>query len=143
VNNGTVSVIDFPGQNVADTVLEGINNSGVASGQWDDTSGGTHSFILDSNTETFTSIDTGDGATIQQAWGINNAGLVPISEGTGSTVSFIYCPLPKKQCPSGGVPVKTHQIHVAAGTFLHYDRYGRTGRNLPPVKSLAHHGAIQ
>lgn len=143
VNNGTVSVIDFPGTGVADTVLEGINNSGIASGQWDDTGGGTHSFVLDSNTSTFTSIDTGDGATIQQAWGINSAGLVPISEGTASTVSYIYCPLPKKQCPSGGLPVKTRQTHVPAGTFLHYDRYGRTGRKLPAANSVARHGAMQ
>jgi hypothetical protein len=140
VKRGTVSVVDYPDPGTTATVFEGINNNGIASGQWDDSGGNPHSFTLDTNTNTFTSIDIEDGSTFQQAWGINDAGLVPISEGN-TTVAYVYCPLAKKQCPSGGAPVKVHQIHVSAGAFLHYDRYGRTGRKLPAVKSLPQRGA--
>jgi hypothetical protein len=42
-----------------------------------------------------------------------------------------------------GTDAKMHTFHVAPGTFLKYDRYGRTSRKLPPVSSIKKHGIIQ
>ena len=128
--SGGFNSFDYPDA-AGVTTSEGINDSGVVSGLWQDTAANRHGFVLDTATSTFTLIDGGDGSDYQQVWGINNAGLVAVNTRTagGPFTSYIYCPLPADQCPVGGRThrVKVHQIHVAAGTFLHYDRNGRTG----------------
>lgn len=137
---GITQVIDYPGAAIL-TVLEDINNHDLASGQWDDSSGNPHAFSLDTRTGTFTDIHVKDGSTFQQAWGINDKGLIPFSTSIGA--SYIYCPHPQSKCPAAGVEAKMHTIHVTPGTFLKYDAYGRTAHKLPPVGSIKTHGAIQ
>lgn len=136
---GTAQVIDYPG--AALTVLEDINDHRQASGQWDDSSGNPHAFSLDTKTGTFTDIKIDDGSTFQQSWAINSNGLIPVSTSVG--VSYIYCPHPASKCPGTGTEAKMPTFHVAPGTFLKYDRYGRTSKKLPPVASIKTHGMIQ
>jgi hypothetical protein len=137
-----VQVIDYPSDSAFGTVLEDINESGQASGQWTDSGGSPHAFVYDSNASTFTDITVDDGSTFQQAWAINEAGLVPFSTSTG--VSYLYCP---DACPSilhGRTwHVTPHQIRVPAGTTLKYDEYGRTAHKLPPITSIKKKGEIQ
>jgi len=137
--HGITQVIDYPGAVL--TVLEDINNRDRAAGQWDDSSGNPHSFSLDTKTGTFTDIKIKDGSTFQQAWAINNKGLIALSTSVG--VSYIYCPHPASKCPAGGTEAKMHSFHVTPGTFLKHDAYGRTSRKLPPASSIKTHGAIQ
>jgi hypothetical protein len=115
-----LTTFDYPDA-IGVTAPEGINDSGVVTGLWQDSGANRHGFTYDSTTGNFTSI-TGpnDGSTAQEAWGINNAGLVAgdsISTGT----SWVYCPLAKKKCPKGGeaVEVDVRSIHVAPGKLMH------------------------
>jgi hypothetical protein len=142
--DGTVQVIDYPDNRAVLTVLEAINKAGEAPGQWNDTAGNPHAFVLKTTKSTFTTLDPGDGSTFQQAWGINSHGLVALSTSNGT--SYIYCPYnDPNTCPKGG-PVThrpDHDIHIAAGTFLHYDAQGRTGKHLANAKTLKLKGAVQ
>lgn len=138
---GTVQVIDYPDNNAVLTVLEDINEMGLASGQWNDTAGNPHAFLLDTTTGNFTVLDPGDGSTFQQAWSMNGKGLVALSTSNGT--SYIYCPYAQKQCPKNGKEAKVKTIHVAGGTFLHYDSKGRTGRGLAHANAINKKGAVQ
>lgn len=140
-HSSTTQVIDYPAANAILTVLEDINDRQNASGQWDDSSGNPHAFWLDTKTSTFKDIKIHDGGTFQQAWGLNSNNLVAVSSSTGT--SYIWCAHIASKCPSGGAEVKVNTIHVAPGTFLKYDRYGRTSHKLPPVGSIKTHGLIQ
>jgi hypothetical protein len=140
-NGKSVQVIDYPDAGAVLTVLEDLNGAGQASGQWDDSSGNPHAFVLDTASSKYTVLDPGDGSAFQQAWGISGKGLVALSTSNG--VSYIYCPLKKSKCPSGGVEAKMRAIHVPAGSFLKYDRYGRTAHKVRSAESVIKHGAIQ
>jgi hypothetical protein len=134
LSGGTMNVYDYPDSSAQITVVEGVNNSGVASGLWQDTSANRHVFTVDTATNTFMSLDPGDGSTFQQGWGINNAGLVALDTTADNGItynSYIYCPMRARKCPKGGTEVEAHPIHVPAGTFLHYDRFGHTGHGAP------------
>lgn len=140
----SVQVIDYPDQGATLTVLEdgqSVAGDYTVSGQWDDSSGNPHAFSLNTTNSSFTPLDPGDGSTYQQAWGMNGRGFIALSTSNGT--SFIYCPRSKRKCALGGTEAVTHPIHVAAGTFLHYDSAGRTARKLPPAKTIKTHGAIQ
>jgi len=142
--SGTVQVIDYPDNGAILTVLESINKATEAAGQWDDTAGNPHAFVLNIAKSTFTSLDPGDGSTFQQAWGINGEGLVTLSTSTGA--SYVYCPYKDTgKCPSGAQAKngKTHSIRVANGTFLRYDSKGRTAKHLPDVRKFKLKGAVQ
>ena len=143
LDGSTLNVIDFPGA-AGITVAEGINNGGVVSGLWQDSSGNRHGFVYDSSTGDLTAIEGNDGSTFQQIWGINNQGLIVLNtqQSDGTYKSYIYCPLKKKKCPKGGTEAEVQPIHVAPGTFLHYDKNGRTNRNLPAAKPTKVHAAI-
>jgi hypothetical protein len=117
LDGNNLTTFDYPGA-VGVTAPEGINDAGVVTGLWQDSGGSRHGFLYDSTTGDFTQV-TGpnDGSTAQEAWGINNAGLV---SGDSNGVSWVYCPLPKRQCPKGGpaVEVNVHSIHVAPGKLM-------------------------
>jgi hypothetical protein len=91
------------------TVAEGINDKGQVSGLYQDSGGNRHGFVYDVTTGNFTAVDPGDGAAFQEAWGINNKGLVVGDTGNG--FAFVYCPLKKKRCPAGGAAAAYHTGH--------------------------------
>jgi hypothetical protein len=95
-----MQIVDYPSGNAVATMMEGINDGGQAAGQWVDSAGNTHSFLLDIATATFTDILV-SGASNVFAWNISNQGGVAVSSDVGS---FVWC---KKasQCPSGGAAV--------------------------------------
>lgn len=96
-SGNNLAVIDYPSQDNQGTTLEGINDNGLVVGQWVDSSGNTHSFLLDPGTNIFTDIVV-SGATNVWAWSINSAGAVALSSDAGS---FIWC-AKRSQCPAGG-----------------------------------------
>jgi hypothetical protein len=98
VYSGTTMVpIDYPG--AVTTVLEGINNAGLAVGNWLDNDGVTHGFsvdINDLNSLVFTNIDAPyssvydpDNVPFTQTFGVNDDGVVAITSSAGS---FLYTP---------------------------------------------------
>jgi uncharacterized membrane protein len=101
-----MQIVDYPSAQADGTMMEGINDSGQAVGQWVDSAGNTHSFLLDIATATFTDILV-SGASNVFAWNINNQGGVAVSSDAGS---FVWCKK-ARQCPSGGATVAapTHQ----------------------------------
>jgi probable HAF family extracellular repeat protein len=90
---------DAPGA-VGVTTAEGINDSGQVSGLYTDSAGNRHAFEYDVSTGNFTAIDPGDGSFAQEAWGINNKGLIVFDTDSG-TSPYIYCPLKLAKCPKG------------------------------------------
>jgi hypothetical protein len=107
-SGSNIAMVDYPSGDSQGTALEGINDSGLAVGQWVDSSGNTHSFLLDPSTNIFTDINV-SGASNVYAWSINAAGAVAVSTDIGS---FIWCRR-AKQCPSGGTEIDA-PIHVVA-----------------------------
>ncbi|HVU20459.1 MAG TPA: hypothetical protein VHE09_06975 [Rhizomicrobium sp.] len=97
---------DAPGS-VGVTTAEGINDAGQVSGLYTDGSSNRHAFLYDATTGDFTAIDPGNGSTAQEAWGINNAGLI-VGDTDSGTFPFIYCPLKKSQCPKGATAAMAH-----------------------------------
>jgi hypothetical protein len=95
-----MQTVDYPSDQAAGTALEGINDSGQAVGQWVDSAGNTHSFLLDIASDTFTDIDVSGAANVY-AWNINSAGAVAVSSDAGP---FVWCKK-ARQCPAGGVAV--------------------------------------
>jgi hypothetical protein len=102
-----MQIVDYPSGQADGTMVEGINDSGQAVGQWVDSAGNTHSFLLDIATSTFTDILV-NGATNVFAWNINNAGGVAVASDVGS---FVWCKR-ARQCPSGGAAVAA-PVHKA------------------------------
>jgi hypothetical protein len=102
---GKAKGIDYP--NAAYTVMEGLNDNGVASGQYQDSSGVIHGFIYDLGTKTFTSLEA-PGASLTQAWGISNNNVVAVSADIGS---FVYC-IKKGTCPQSAGAFRTMQ-HIS------------------------------
>jgi hypothetical protein len=100
-SGNNIVMVDYPSGDSQGTALEGINDSGLVVGQWVDSSGNTHSFLLDPATDTFTDIKV-SGASNVYAWSINAAGAVAVSSDAGS---YIWCAR-KNQCPSGGSEVR-------------------------------------
>jgi len=98
VNRKTLTVIDYPSADNQVTSLEGISDKGRIVGQWIDSQGNTHSFLLDVAANTDIQVN---GASNVQAWDINTAGAVAVSV---DVCSFIWCAR-KRQCPVGGTNV--------------------------------------
>lgn len=101
---------DYPGA-VAVTTAEGINDAGQVSGLYQDSAGNRHAFEYDVSTGNFKSIDPGDGSFAQEAWGINNKGLVVFDTNNG-TSPYIYCPLKPRRCPKGAAAAAPHSAHA-------------------------------
>jgi hypothetical protein len=119
LKNGVATQVDFPDPTEQDTYLEGINDKGLVSGSWDNNSGNfvPFAFKLDTTTNTFTSI-TVPNSTMQQAFGVNNAGLIAINSDAGN---FIYCPKTPTKCAALGAEVADGpSITVRGGGWLHY-----------------------
>ena len=95
------------------TVAEGINDAGQVAGLYQDSSGNRHAFEYDVSTGNFTTIDPGDGSVAQEAWGINNQGMIVFDTGSGAS-PYIYCPLKKKKCPKGAAVAEVHQVNTQA-----------------------------
>jgi probable HAF family extracellular repeat protein len=91
------------------TTAEGINDAGQAAGLYTDASANRHAFLYDFSTGSFTAIDPGNGSTAQEAWGINNQGLI-VGDTDSGTFPFIYCPLKKKKCPTGASAAMVHPV---------------------------------
>jgi probable HAF family extracellular repeat protein len=103
---------DAPGA-VGVTTAEGINDKGQVSGLYTDSGGNRHGFMYDVSTGNFTAIDPDNGSSAQEAWGINNKGLI-VGDTDSGAFPFIYCPLKKKRCPAGGAAAAYHVSHVQA-----------------------------
>jgi len=97
--------IDYPDAEY--TVVEGINDNGYLSGQYESSSGVITGFFYDIKTKKFTSL-AASGATLTQVWGINNNNVIAV---TASTGSFAYC-MTKKGCPKSGADM-TNAPHVS------------------------------
>ena len=100
---------DYPGA-VGVTTAEGINDNGQAVGLYTDSGGNRHAFEYTVSTGNFKSIDPGDGAISQEAWGINNKGLIVGDTGNGTY--FIYCPLKPAKCPKGAADIKVNPLRA-------------------------------
>lgn len=90
---GTDSQIDYP--NAIYTVFEGINDRGIASGQYEDTSGVIHGFYYVISTQKFVTVDV-SGASLTQVWGINDHDVIALSSSSGS---YVYC-IHARGCPA-------------------------------------------
>lgn len=98
--------VDYP--NAVYTVVEGMNNKGIASGQWEDFSGVIHGFTYDIRKKAFTSLDA-PGASFTQVWGLNDDGVVVATAAEPSGIeSFAYCPT-SKGCPGAGAAGEKRQ----------------------------------
>jgi hypothetical protein len=106
-------VFDYP--NASATALEDINQQGVLSGQWEDSSANVHAFIILPVMD-YTDLDPKDGSTSQQAWGLNDSGLVALSTNTGQ--SYIYCPDQMEQCPTGNFATRDRLRHLAKSVVM-------------------------
>jgi len=95
------------------TTAEGINDAGQVAGLYTDGSGNRHAFLYDSTSGNYTAIDPGNGSTAQEAWGINNAGLI-VGDTDSGAFAFIYCPLKKKKCPKGAAAGAVHPANMLA-----------------------------
>jgi len=91
--------LDYP--NAQYTVIEGMNDNGYLTGQWEDTSGNIHGFYYVIKTKKFTDLDV-SGATLTQVWNINNSNVIAVTSSAGS---YAYC-LSKKGCPGKESRVK-------------------------------------
>jgi hypothetical protein len=103
---GKASTIDVP--NATYTVMEGMNDNGLATGQFEDASGAIHGFIYTIKTKKFTQLDA-PGSALTQVWGINNNNVIAVS--TTDVGSFVYC-MTKKGCPKGGADAAVHPVHT-------------------------------
>ncbi|HWA89360.1 MAG TPA: hypothetical protein VG889_04955 [Rhizomicrobium sp.] len=101
---------DAPGASGV-TTAEGINDKGQVSGLYADISGNRHAFLYEVSSGTFTTIDPQNGSTAQEAWGINNSGLI-VGDTDSGTFPFIYCPLKKKHCPKGASTAMAHPVNA-------------------------------
>jgi hypothetical protein len=101
---GTATSLDYPGATY--TVVEGMNDKGYATGQYQDSSGFIHGFLYQIGTGAFTSLDV-PGATITQVWGISNHNVIAASSDIGS---YVYC-LKARTCPvTGAGAAKTQHV---------------------------------
>jgi len=111
LHNGKLISFDAP-NSVGVTTAEGINDDGLVSGLYTDDSGVRHAFVYDFRRGTFTTLDPGNGSSAQEAWGINNAGLVVLDTDSG-TAPFIYCPK-GATCPAGASAAAVHPVNTKA-----------------------------
>jgi len=103
---------DAPGA-VGVTTAEGINDAGLVSGLYTDSSGNRHAFEFNVSTGKFKAIDPGDGSFAQEAWGINQKGLIVLDTNSGAA-PYIYCPLKPRRCPKGAAAAEVNPAHVLA-----------------------------
>ncbi|MGH6889330.1 MAG: hypothetical protein ACREHF_09060 [Rhizomicrobium sp.] len=88
-HGGSPQTVDYGEKKAVSTVLEGLNDEGVATGQYTDTLGNIHGFTYDVSTKTFHGIRVPGAATFVQPWGINDKGWIALGSDVGY---FVYCP---------------------------------------------------
>jgi hypothetical protein len=99
-SGGVATSIVYPDASEASTIMEGINNKGIATGQWTDTSGIVYSFTYNLATGTFKPIKIRGAKSFTQAWGINDVGEIAVGSDAGF---YVYCT--KSTCPGMGAAV--------------------------------------
>jgi len=96
---GTATKIDFP--NATYTVMEGLNNKGIATGQFEDASGIIHGFYYTVSTGKYKQLDA-PGASETQVWGLNDGDVITATiPGAGT---YVYC-IKASTCPGTGKAV--------------------------------------
>lgn len=97
-NGGAITLISDPNPlNASTTFLESVNNSGLASGEFQDAFGSLHPFIYNTLTSTFTDL-TPPTADSYFAFGVNNLGDVILA---GQLTGINYSTLPRLlACPN-------------------------------------------
>lgn len=130
IQGGTTTTVSYPDASQSYTVMEGINNHGVSTGQWGDFDAIVHAFTLDG--DTYTSIEVPGAESFTQAWGINKHGLVAVGSDVGG---FIFCPRKPSKCPTGGTAIKVNTIKVSPGKRL---SYGDVKHGAAPAKYVPH-----
>jgi probable HAF family extracellular repeat protein len=105
----TLTSFDAPGS-VGVTTAEGINDAGQVAGLYTDSAANRHAFEYTVSTGKFKSIDPKDGSSAQEAWGINNKGLIVLDTNSGA-IPYIYCPLKPSKCPKGAAAANVHPTH--------------------------------
>ncbi len=138
VTAGKTQQIVYPADNESFTVLEGINNAGMAAGSWGDTDGITHSFSYDSTTGTFVEIDDPNASSFTQAWGVNNSGLIAVTSDAGA---YIYCP-DDNNCPGNGAKIAIHPISSTAA-LRHANAQKKAWHAVPAQHKLPKGAAVQ
>jgi len=109
LNGRKAKSFDFPGA-VGVTAGEGINDAGLVSGLWTDSAGNRHGFLYDSINRNFKQIGPDNGSTFQEAWGLNQKGLVAGDTSNGD--GWIYCPLKPRRCPAGQAAAAVHPLRA-------------------------------
>lgn len=95
--SGKTTQIDFSGAQY--TVMEGLNNKGIATGQFEDSAGAIHGFYYDVKTGKMTQLDV-SGATLTQVWGVDDNDVIAVSATVNNAgVSYVYC-IHAKGCPT-------------------------------------------
>lgn len=128
-----LTVVNYPDASEAITVMEGINDKGQAVGQWTDTGGIVHSFLLDIASSTFTEIDDPAAASFTQAWNVNNNGVVTISSDVAPS---LWCAT-KKGCPKTGADVRA-PVRVVAQGLPQFDCERGCSIPVTRVRSVTH-----
>jgi len=111
LDGNNLTSFDAPGA-VGVTTAEGINDAGLVAGLYTDSAGNRHAFEYNVSTGNFKAIDPGDGSTAQEAWGINQKGLIVFDTNSGAS-PYIYCPLRLRKCPKGAAVAEVHPAHVS------------------------------
>lgn len=143
IQNGTTTQVIDPGPNETYTVMESINDSNIATGQWDDTNGFVHGFSYDVKKAKFTEIDDPNAASFTQTWGINKSGLIAVSS---DAASYVYCDLKPAKCPNIGTKAITIQVREAAvkpGKMLSYGDSKTSTKHTPFQNKLPKGAALQ
>ena len=107
LHDGATTLINYPDETAADTLLEGMNSRGVITGFWEDANFDQFAFIYDSGSATFRPI-TIPGYPQSGAGGVNTAGLIAVqgySQDLSQTQAYIYCSKKPDKCPSGGFEI--------------------------------------
>ena len=93
IMGGKAKQLDYP--NAVYTVMEGINDNGIVTCQYEDQGGAIHGCYYDVGKKTFTGLDI-SGASLTQVWGPNNNDVIAASSDVGS---YVYC-IHAKGCPA-------------------------------------------
>lgn len=111
LKDGVVTAYDYPDPSAFRTQFNQTNKRGLTAGMWDDQAQEAwYAFIFDIRGARFEPIDV-PGATNAIATGINDAGIVTVGDGDGS--SYIYCPH-KKTCPLQAGAIEVPERWIAA-----------------------------
>jgi hypothetical protein len=103
LKDGVATELAYPDPTTYITYFYGLNDKGAIVGGWQDENQDTQqAFLYDFDRNAFKPIDV-PGATFVTATGINNAGLIAVTDdSTPSAKAYIYCSKRKQECPTGG-----------------------------------------